>query len=125
VQATQFADIFDIPQRYQGTAPVSGEMTAIQIVSILIAIPLYFLGRSLRAFTSSYGPTKLHVSHHSGLSNEIHKDHIQLHSRSKVKVHSTVIPQQIQINLKLNERGVIQPHQDRLGSNQADVPHNE
>ncbi|GLI81570.1 hypothetical protein PoHVEF18_009955 [Penicillium ochrochloron] len=42
----------------QGTAPVFGEMTAIQVVSILFAIPLYFCGKSLRAFTSSYGPMK-------------------------------------------------------------------
>ncbi|KAJ6090308.1 hypothetical protein N7486_009123 [Penicillium sp. IBT 16267x] len=42
----------------QGTAAVFGEMTAIQVVSVLFAIPLYFWGRSLRAFTSSYGPMK-------------------------------------------------------------------
>ncbi|KAJ5669922.1 uncharacterized protein N7477_005285 [Penicillium maclennaniae] len=42
----------------QGTASVFGEMTAIQVVSILFAIPLYFWGRSLRSFTSSYGPMK-------------------------------------------------------------------
>jgi hypothetical protein len=42
----------------QGTAPVFGEMAAIQVVSILFAIPLYFCGKSLRAFTSSYGPMK-------------------------------------------------------------------
>lgn len=42
----------------QGTAPVFGEMTAIQVVSLLFAIPLYFCGKSLRALTSSYGPMK-------------------------------------------------------------------
>lgn len=42
----------------QGTAAVFGEMTAVQVVSVLFAIPLYFWGRSLRAFTSSYGPMK-------------------------------------------------------------------
>ncbi|KAJ5935061.1 hypothetical protein N7466_004608 [Penicillium verhagenii] len=42
----------------QGTAAVFGEMTAIQVVSVLFAIPLFFWGRSLRAFTSSYGPMK-------------------------------------------------------------------
>ncbi|KAJ5668692.1 MFS general substrate transporter [Penicillium macrosclerotiorum] len=42
----------------QGTSSVFGEMTAIQVVSILFAIPLYLYGGSLRAFTSSYGPMK-------------------------------------------------------------------
>jgi hypothetical protein len=42
----------------QGTAPVFGEMTAIQVVSVLFAIPLYFCGKSLRVYTSSYGPMK-------------------------------------------------------------------
>lgn len=42
----------------QGPAPVFGEMTAIQVVSILFAIPLYLWGRQLRTFTSSYGPMK-------------------------------------------------------------------
>ncbi|KAJ5280698.1 major facilitator superfamily domain-containing protein [Penicillium angulare] len=42
----------------QGPAPVFGEMTAIQVVSILFAIPLYFWGSSLRSFTSRYGPMK-------------------------------------------------------------------
>ncbi|KAJ5700974.1 hypothetical protein N7493_012020 [Penicillium malachiteum] len=42
----------------QGTAAVFGEMTAIQVVSVLFAIPLYYFGRSLRAWTSSYGPMK-------------------------------------------------------------------
>ncbi|KAJ5777631.1 hypothetical protein N7520_000877 [Penicillium odoratum] len=42
----------------QGTASVFGEMTAIQVVSVLCAIPLYFWGPSLRAFTSRYGPMK-------------------------------------------------------------------
>lgn len=42
----------------QGPAPVFGEMTAIQVVSILFAIPMYFFGGSLRAFTSRYGPMK-------------------------------------------------------------------
>lgn len=42
----------------QGPAPVFGEMTAIQVVSILFAIPLYIWGRPLRDFTSQYGPMK-------------------------------------------------------------------
>ncbi|KAJ5083861.1 hypothetical protein NUU61_008440 [Penicillium alfredii] len=42
----------------QGPAAVFGEMTAIQVVSILCAIPLFFWGKSLRAFTSRYGPMK-------------------------------------------------------------------
>jgi len=42
----------------QGPAPVFGEMTAIQVVSILFAIPLYIWGRSLRGLTSRYGPMK-------------------------------------------------------------------
>lgn len=42
----------------QGRAPVFAEMTAIQVVSVLFAIPLYFRGHSLRAFTSRYGPMK-------------------------------------------------------------------
>ncbi|KAJ5826440.1 polyamine transporter [Penicillium riverlandense] len=41
-----------------GPARVFGEMTAIQLVSILCAIPLFLWGRPLRAFTSSYGPMK-------------------------------------------------------------------
>ncbi|KAJ5413950.1 hypothetical protein N7509_000577 [Penicillium cosmopolitanum] len=42
----------------QGPAPVFGEMMAIQVVSILFAIPLYIWGRPLRDFTSIYGPMK-------------------------------------------------------------------
>lgn len=42
----------------QGPAPVFGEMTAIQVVSIAFAIPVYFWGSSIRAFTSGYGPMK-------------------------------------------------------------------
>ncbi|KAJ5884387.1 hypothetical protein N7504_011959 [Penicillium tannophilum] len=42
----------------QGAAAVFGEMMVIQVVVVLFAIPLYFWGRSLRAFTSSYGPMK-------------------------------------------------------------------
>ncbi|KAJ5102497.1 major facilitator superfamily domain-containing protein [Penicillium argentinense] len=42
----------------QGPAPVFGEMTAIQVVSILFAIPLYIWGRRLRDLTSTYGPMK-------------------------------------------------------------------
>ena len=42
----------------QGLTPVFGEMTAIQVVSILFSIPLYMWGPSLRALTSRYGPMK-------------------------------------------------------------------
>jgi hypothetical protein len=42
----------------QSTAPVFGEMTAIQVVSILAAVPLYLWGEKLRSFTSTYGPMK-------------------------------------------------------------------
>jgi MFS family permease len=47
----------------QGPAAVFGEMTAIQVVSILFAIPLFIWGDSVRAFTSSYGPMKRFQSH--------------------------------------------------------------
>ncbi|KAL5363592.1 putative polyamine transporter [Aspergillus floccosus] len=40
----------------QGPAVVFGEMTAIQVASILLAIPLFFWGRLLRQLTSRYGP---------------------------------------------------------------------
>ncbi|KAB8074902.1 major facilitator superfamily domain-containing protein [Aspergillus leporis] len=42
----------------QGPAPVFGEMMAIQVASILLAIPLFFWGKRLRAVTSLYGPMK-------------------------------------------------------------------
>ncbi|RDW64326.1 uncharacterized protein DSM5745_09737 [Aspergillus mulundensis] len=42
----------------QGPAAVFGEMTAIQAASILLAIPLFFWGGPLRAWTSQYGPMK-------------------------------------------------------------------
>ncbi|KAJ6049162.1 hypothetical protein N7499_004000 [Penicillium canescens] len=42
----------------QGPTAVFGEMTAIQVVSILFAIPLFIWGSSIRAFTSRYGPMK-------------------------------------------------------------------
>lgn len=42
----------------QGPAPVFGEMMAIQVASILLAIPLFILGKRLRAVTSQYGPMK-------------------------------------------------------------------
>ncbi|KAJ0416720.1 major facilitator superfamily domain-containing protein [Aspergillus carlsbadensis] len=42
----------------QGEAAVFGEMTAIQVASIVVAIPLFFWGRSLRAWTARYGPMK-------------------------------------------------------------------
>ncbi|CAG7920168.1 unnamed protein product [Penicillium olsonii] len=42
----------------QGPAAVFGEMAAIQVASILFAIPLFIWGNSLRAWTSSYGPMK-------------------------------------------------------------------
>ncbi|KAL3489207.1 major facilitator superfamily domain-containing protein [Aspergillus germanicus] len=42
----------------QGEAAVFGEMTAIQVASILVAIPLFFWGGPLRAWTSRYGPMK-------------------------------------------------------------------
>ncbi|KAL4972476.1 major facilitator superfamily domain-containing protein [Aspergillus desertorum] len=42
----------------QGPAAVFGEMTAIQAASILVAIPLFFWGGPLRAWTSRYGPMK-------------------------------------------------------------------
>lgn len=42
----------------QGPAPVFGEMMAIQVASILLAIPLFIWGKRLRAVTSRYGPMK-------------------------------------------------------------------
>jgi hypothetical protein len=46
----------------QGPAAVFGEMTAIQAASILVAIPLFFWGVPLRAWTSRYGPMKRFLS---------------------------------------------------------------
>jgi hypothetical protein len=43
---------------HQGPAAVFGEMTAIQVVSIVFAIPLFIWGSSIRAFTSRYGLRK-------------------------------------------------------------------
>ena len=40
---------------HQGPAAVFGEMTAIQVVSILFAIPLFIGVVPIRAFTSRYG----------------------------------------------------------------------
>ncbi|KAL4955796.1 major facilitator superfamily domain-containing protein [Aspergillus filifer] len=42
----------------QGPAAVFGEMTVIQAASLLLAVPLFFWGPSLRAKTSKYGPMK-------------------------------------------------------------------
>ncbi|KAI9926342.1 hypothetical protein ASPWEDRAFT_119056 [Aspergillus wentii DTO 134E9] len=42
----------------QGPAAVFGEMTAIQVVALLLAIPLFFYGERLRTLTSRYGPMK-------------------------------------------------------------------
>ncbi|KAE8334010.1 major facilitator superfamily domain-containing protein [Aspergillus sergii] len=42
----------------QGPAPVFGEMMAIQVASILVAIPLFIWGKRLRSVTSRYGPMK-------------------------------------------------------------------
>ncbi|KAL4891820.1 major facilitator superfamily domain-containing protein [Aspergillus ambiguus] len=42
----------------QGPAAVFGEMTAIQVASMLIAVPLFFWGGPLRQLTSKYGPMK-------------------------------------------------------------------
>ncbi|KAL2842250.1 major facilitator superfamily domain-containing protein [Aspergillus pseudodeflectus] len=42
----------------QGEAAVFGEMTAIQVASILVAIPLFVWGGPLRAWTARYGPMK-------------------------------------------------------------------
>ncbi|KAL5336829.1 major facilitator superfamily domain-containing protein [Aspergillus crustosus] len=42
----------------QGPAAVFGEMTAIQAASLLVAIPLFFWGAPLRAWTARYGPMK-------------------------------------------------------------------
>lgn len=47
----------------QGPAVVFGEMTAIQVASILFAIPLFFWGNSLKVLTSSYGPMKRFQDH--------------------------------------------------------------
>ncbi|KAL4806068.1 MFS general substrate transporter [Aspergillus unguis] len=46
----------------QGPAAVFGEMTAIQAASVLLAIPLFFWGQPLRAWTSQYGPMKRFTS---------------------------------------------------------------
>ncbi|KAL6229591.1 hypothetical protein BDW75DRAFT_249476 [Aspergillus navahoensis] len=46
----------------QGPAAVFGEMTAIQAASILVAVPLFFWGGPLRAWTSGYGPMKRFAS---------------------------------------------------------------
>jgi hypothetical protein len=42
----------------QSEAAVFGEMTAIQVASILVAIPLFVWGAPLRAWTARYGPMK-------------------------------------------------------------------
>ncbi|KAJ5327666.1 hypothetical protein N7452_008056 [Penicillium brevicompactum] len=42
----------------QGPAVVFGEMAAIQVASVLFAIPLFIWGRSLGAWTSTFGPMK-------------------------------------------------------------------
>ncbi|PYH91839.1 MFS general substrate transporter [Aspergillus ellipticus CBS 707.79] len=42
----------------QGPAKVFGEMTAIQAVSILLALPLFFWGGKLRQITHGYGPMR-------------------------------------------------------------------
>ncbi|KAL3481004.1 putative polyamine transporter [Aspergillus californicus] len=42
----------------QGPAAVFGEMTAIQVASVLVAVPLFFWGGPLRAWTSRYGPLR-------------------------------------------------------------------
>lgn len=42
----------------QGAAAVFGEMMAIQVASILLAIPLFFWGRRLHRATLRYGPMK-------------------------------------------------------------------
>ncbi|KAJ5335901.1 hypothetical protein MYU51_020281 [Penicillium brevicompactum] len=42
----------------QGPAAVFGEMAAIQVASVLFAIPLFIWGRSLGAWTSTFGPMK-------------------------------------------------------------------
>ena len=47
----------------QGPVVVFGEMTAIRVVSILFAVPLFIWGSSLRALTSSYGPMKRFQDH--------------------------------------------------------------
>ncbi|KAL4928106.1 major facilitator superfamily domain-containing protein [Aspergillus undulatus] len=50
--------------RRQGPAAVFGEMTAIQVASLSLAIPLFFWGGSLRSLTSQYGPMKrFHAVH--------------------------------------------------------------
>lgn len=45
----------------QGAAAVFGEMTAIQVASVMLAIPLFFGGRWLRGVTRGYGPIKRYV----------------------------------------------------------------
>ncbi|RAH72527.1 MFS general substrate transporter [Aspergillus aculeatinus CBS 121060] len=42
----------------QGVAVVFGEMTAIQAASLLLAVPLFFGGQRLRAWTGRYGPNR-------------------------------------------------------------------
>lgn len=42
----------------QGAAAVFGEMTAIQVASISLAVPLFFWGRWLRGVTMRYGPMR-------------------------------------------------------------------
>jgi hypothetical protein len=42
----------------QGPAAVLDEMTAIQVVSILFATPLFIWGSHIRASTSRYGPKR-------------------------------------------------------------------
>ena len=40
----------------QGAAAAFGEMTAMQVASVLLAVPLFFWGRRLRELTMRYGP---------------------------------------------------------------------
>lgn len=40
----------------QGAAAAFGEMTAIQVASVLLAVPLFFWGGRLRELTLRYGP---------------------------------------------------------------------
>ena len=42
----------------QGAAKVFGEMTAIQGVSVVVALPLFIWGETLRGLTARYGPMK-------------------------------------------------------------------
>lgn len=42
----------------QGPAAVFGEMTAIYVASVMVAIPLFVWGGRLRNVTARYGPMK-------------------------------------------------------------------